>query len=510
MDDIPEDWCCPDCAVREKVDFDEIGSEESDRAVQTVRLRAVRIRVRRGQGVAGGRHRARAPGGMTSPRTGAARTAGRPSRTSRWSRSPGRDRQHGRARRPGRDSVARVSRPTSGIGSAIPYAEASRVLLRDSILDGMRDMLLARDWSSITLSDVARAAGISRQTIYNEFGSRQGLAEGYALRLADRLVDRSTTRSTTTSATSTPRSWRGSATFFTESASDPLVISLLTGAAKPDLLQIITTDSAPIISRCSAAADRIVHEQLGAGQRGGRRSAGQGHRPAGDELRVDAARSRPRCGPGPGPIDDAVRRTLRCYRYPVAGRAPKRLSREPAGYGYLHRADRSPRAHLCATGKLSNDKGALHDCTDTDRRRPQRHRLQGRRPGTGRVRPQGDPAGRARDAGPDGAAPRVLRGAAAQGRAGLGFAAHDHPDRGADRDAGGARCRGALGVVQHLLHPGPRRRRRRRRPARHRRGAQGHPGVRVEGREPRGVLVGRRADAHLAGRAGQHDPRRRR
>ena len=50
-------------------------------------------------------------------------------------------------------------------------------------------MLLTRDWSAITLSDVARAAGISRQTIYNEFGSRQGLAQGYALRLADRLVD---------------------------------------------------------------------------------------------------------------------------------------------------------------------------------------------------------------------------------------------------------------------------------------------------------------------------------
>ena len=41
---------------------------------------------------------------------------------------------------------------------------------------------------------------------------------------------------------------------------------------------------------------------------------------------------------------------------------------------------------------------------------------------------------------------------------------------------------------------------------------KGVPGVRVEGRDARGVLVGRRADADLAGRrqAGQHDPRRRR
>ena len=69
-----------------------------------------------------------------------------------------------------------------------PFAEASRALLRDSILDAMREELLAKDWSAVRLSDVARTAGISRQTIYNEFGSRQGLAQGYALRLADRLV----------------------------------------------------------------------------------------------------------------------------------------------------------------------------------------------------------------------------------------------------------------------------------------------------------------------------------
>src|ERR1700759_2085253 len=88
-----------------------------------------------------------------------------------------------------RDPRGREEREVSRTAQRIPYAEASRVLLRDSILDGMRELLLTRDWSSITLSDVAKAAGISRQTIYNEFGSRQGLAQGYALRLADRLVD---------------------------------------------------------------------------------------------------------------------------------------------------------------------------------------------------------------------------------------------------------------------------------------------------------------------------------
>ena len=59
---------------------------------------------------------------------------------------------------------------------------------------------------------------------------------------------------------------------------------------------------------------------------------------------------------------------------------------------------------------------------------------------------------------------RVRREPAARGRADRRLAAHDRADRGADRDPGRARRRGALGVLQHLLHPGPRRRRRRRRP----------------------------------------------
>ena len=66
----------------------------------------------------------------------------------------------------------------------------------------------------------------------------------------------------------------------------------------------------------------------------------------------------------------------------------------------------------------------------------------------------------------------------------------------------GARRRGALGQLQHLLDPGPRR-------GRDRRGR--HPGLRLEGRDAGGVLVVHRAGAALArGRGPEHDPRRRR
>jgi AcrR family transcriptional regulator len=156
----------------------------------------------------------------------------------------------------GADSVARVTSPRDRrTAQRIPYAEASRVLLRDSILDGMRELLLTRDWSSTTLSDVAHAAGISRQTIYNEFGSRQGLAQGYALRLADRLVDQIEDAIVGNVGDVYAAFLQGFRDFFSESAADPLVISLLTGTTKPDLLQLITTDSGPIITR---AADRLT------------------------------------------------------------------------------------------------------------------------------------------------------------------------------------------------------------------------------------------------------------
>ena len=152
----------------------------------------------------------------------------------------------------GSDSVARVTGPrVPRSAQRIPYAEASRMLLRGSILDGMRDLLLSRDWSAITLADVARAAGISRQTIYNEFGSRQGLAQGYALRLADRLVDVIDDEIRRNEGNIYSAFLQGFRDFFAESAADPLVISLLNGEAKPDLLQLITVDSAPIITHCS-------------------------------------------------------------------------------------------------------------------------------------------------------------------------------------------------------------------------------------------------------------------
>lgn len=148
-----------------------------------------------------------------------------------------------------------------------PFQEASRVLLRATILDSMRDLLLERDWSAITMSDVARSAGISRQTLYKEFSSRQGLAQGYALRLVDEFVDAVADSVYAHVGDARAALVDGFTFFFVASAADPLVRSLLEGEAKPDLLRLITTDAAPILERgASRLTETFHHSWIGASE----------------------------------------------------------------------------------------------------------------------------------------------------------------------------------------------------------------------------------------------------
>ncbi|MEV4681715.1 TetR/AcrR family transcriptional regulator [Streptomyces kurssanovii] len=66
---------------------------------------------------------------------------------------------------------------------------AARESLLNAALAALRDL----PWSGIRMVDVASAAGVSRQTLYNEFGSKDGLARALVRREADaylRGVDR--------------------------------------------------------------------------------------------------------------------------------------------------------------------------------------------------------------------------------------------------------------------------------------------------------------------------------
>jgi AcrR family transcriptional regulator len=56
---------------------------------------------------------------------------------------------------------------------------------RESLLDAAFAALTSRPWTAVRMVDVAAAAGVSRQTLYNEFGSKEGLARALVRREAD-------------------------------------------------------------------------------------------------------------------------------------------------------------------------------------------------------------------------------------------------------------------------------------------------------------------------------------
>ncbi|MEV6958794.1 helix-turn-helix domain-containing protein [Streptomyces sp. NPDC051207] len=59
---------------------------------------------------------------------------------------------------------------------------------RESLLDAAYTALARRPWSAVRMVEVAAAAGVSRQTLYNEFGSKEGLARALVRREADAYI----------------------------------------------------------------------------------------------------------------------------------------------------------------------------------------------------------------------------------------------------------------------------------------------------------------------------------
>jgi AcrR family transcriptional regulator len=63
-----------------------------------------------------------------------------------------------------------------------------RVLLHDRLLDAARDITTAEGWSALTMGAVASRAGISRQHLYNEIGTKDELGNALINRETDEFL----------------------------------------------------------------------------------------------------------------------------------------------------------------------------------------------------------------------------------------------------------------------------------------------------------------------------------
>lgn len=126
---------------------------------------------------------------------------------------------------------------------------------RDLLLEAAAEAIgSGADWGRLRMADVARAAGVSRQTLYYEFGSKDALAQALALREAVRYM--AGADAAMSGHEGSPGEAVGAATEWTltEAAQNPLLKAVLTDDTG-GLLPFLTTRSEGLLE---AAADHCA------------------------------------------------------------------------------------------------------------------------------------------------------------------------------------------------------------------------------------------------------------
>ncbi|WP_018656188.1 TetR family transcriptional regulator [Actinomadura flavalba] len=130
--------------------------------------------------------------------------------------------------------------------------------VREALLDAAADLLVRHGYRGLRMRDVADAAGVSRQTVYNEFGGKWGLAEAIVVRDNERYLD-GIDRILAAHDELYPAVVEAVRFTLELSADDPIKKIVLTGAGGDELLPLLTTRAEPVLF---AASERITAHAL--------------------------------------------------------------------------------------------------------------------------------------------------------------------------------------------------------------------------------------------------------
>lgn len=146
-----------------------------------------------------------------------------------------------------------VAETMRGVATArTPYPEAAKALLRETLFGAARDELQHRAWSEITMSDVAGTAGVSRQTLYKEFGTRDEFGQAFVIHEGERFLD--AVDAAVLEHRDDPRAAVGAAleTFLRTAGEDPLVRIMLSDDGTGGMLPFVTTQGMPVVQWATA------------------------------------------------------------------------------------------------------------------------------------------------------------------------------------------------------------------------------------------------------------------
>ncbi|MET7818191.1 TetR/AcrR family transcriptional regulator [Micromonospora zamorensis] len=133
--------------------------------------------------------------------------------------------------------------------------DSPRQRLRDTIVDAARAQTIAAGWDAVRMGGVATTAGVSRQTVYNEFGNKAGLAEALARREVDRFVGDVRAALLAHGTDVRTGAYAAIAHTLATAADNPLVKAILTSArgGSDELLPYLTTRAEVVLTEASGA-----------------------------------------------------------------------------------------------------------------------------------------------------------------------------------------------------------------------------------------------------------------
>ncbi|MEV6830182.1 TetR family transcriptional regulator [Amycolatopsis sp. NPDC051102] len=136
------------------------------------------------------------------------------------------------------------------------FTERTKASLREALLDAAADLLPDRGHAGLRMADVAAKAGVSRQTVYNEFGNKAALTQAVALRTASEFLDGIRQRFET--ADGLLAGIHHAVVYTIEHARENRLVAAALGTeAGEDLLPLLTTRGEPILT---AAADLAAEQ----------------------------------------------------------------------------------------------------------------------------------------------------------------------------------------------------------------------------------------------------------
>jgi AcrR family transcriptional regulator len=150
-----------------------------------------------------------------------------------------------------------VATTESAPASRTPYPQAAKELLRETLFGAARDELQRRNWSEITMSDIAKTAGVSRQTLYKEFGNRDEFGQAFVIDENERFLDG--VEAAVREHLDDPRAAVSAAlgAFLEAAGDDPLVRILL---SDDGMLPFVTTQGMPVVAWATARLTAVIEE----------------------------------------------------------------------------------------------------------------------------------------------------------------------------------------------------------------------------------------------------------